>query len=104
MLSELPDRYHDALIFAYREASQKSLGFVPFELLYGRSTLRISSDFAINLDEISILVVGLILAHRFEHGLKSAVESFNQSITLWVIELLLVVSVITGDPLPSLVN
>jgi len=40
MCSERPkdwDRYIDALLFAYREASQESLGFAPFEMLYGRS-------------------------------------------------------------------
>ena len=31
------DRYIDALFFAYREAPQESLGFAPFEMLYGRS-------------------------------------------------------------------
>ena len=31
------DRYVAALLFAYREAPQASLGFSPFELLYGRS-------------------------------------------------------------------
>jgi len=31
------DRYLDALLFAYRKAPQKSLGFAPFELLYRRS-------------------------------------------------------------------
>ena len=39
MCSERPrdwDRYIDALLFAYREAPQESLGFAPFELLYGR--------------------------------------------------------------------
>ena len=40
MCAERPkdwDRYLDALLFAYREAPQESLGFAPFELLYGRS-------------------------------------------------------------------
>ena len=40
MCAERPkdwDRYIDALLFAYREAPQDSLGFAPFELLYGRS-------------------------------------------------------------------
>ncbi|KAJ8027088.1 hypothetical protein HOLleu_32126 [Holothuria leucospilota] len=39
MCSERPadwDRYLPALLFAYREAPQESLGFAPFELLYGR--------------------------------------------------------------------
>jgi len=31
------NRYIDALLFAYREAPQKSLGFAPFEMPYGRS-------------------------------------------------------------------
>jgi len=31
------DRYVPALLFAYREAPQESLGFAPFELLYGRT-------------------------------------------------------------------
>jgi len=31
------DRYLPALLFAYREAPQASLGFSPFELLYGRT-------------------------------------------------------------------
>ena len=31
------DRYIDSLLFAYREAPQDSLGFSPFELLYGRT-------------------------------------------------------------------
>ena len=31
------DRYIDPLLFAYREAPQDSLGFSPFELLYGRT-------------------------------------------------------------------
>ena len=31
------DRYIPALLFAYREASQESLGFSPFKLLYGRT-------------------------------------------------------------------
>ena len=40
MCSERPrdwDRYVSPLLFAYREAPQESLGFSPFELLYGRS-------------------------------------------------------------------
>ncbi|XP_078000810.1 uncharacterized protein LOC144453400 [Glandiceps talaboti] len=40
MCTERPkdwDRYLDALLFAYREAPQASLGFSPFELLYGRT-------------------------------------------------------------------
>jgi len=40
MCSERPkdwDRYVDPLLFAYREAPQESLGFSPFEMLYGRS-------------------------------------------------------------------
>ena len=40
MCSESPkdwNRYIDALLFAYREAHQKSLGFAPFEMPYGRS-------------------------------------------------------------------
>ena len=40
MCSERPkdwDRYIDALLFAYREAPQESLGFAAFEMLYGRS-------------------------------------------------------------------
>ena len=40
MCAEKPkdwDRYLDALLLAYRKAPQKSLGFAPFELLYGRS-------------------------------------------------------------------
>ena len=40
MCAERPkdwDRYIDALLFAYREAPQESLGFAPFEMLYGRS-------------------------------------------------------------------
>ena len=31
------DRYLPAVLFAYREAPQESLGFSPFELLYGRN-------------------------------------------------------------------
>ena len=31
------DRYMSALLFAYREVPQESLGFSPFELLYGRT-------------------------------------------------------------------
>ena len=31
------DRYFPALLFAYREVPQASLGFSPFELLYGRT-------------------------------------------------------------------
>ena len=31
------DRYLPAVLFAYREAKQESLGFSPFELLYGRT-------------------------------------------------------------------
>ena len=32
------DRYLEALLFAYREVSQESLGYCsPFDLLYGRS-------------------------------------------------------------------
>ena len=31
------DKYIPALLFAYREAPQESLGFSPFELLYGRT-------------------------------------------------------------------
>ena len=31
------DRYIDPLLFAYREMPQESLGFSPFEMLYGRS-------------------------------------------------------------------
>jgi hypothetical protein len=40
MCSERPqdwDRFIDPLLFAYREAPQDSLGFSPFELLYGRT-------------------------------------------------------------------
>jgi hypothetical protein len=40
MCSERPkdwDRYIPALLFAYREAPQESLGFSPFELIYGRT-------------------------------------------------------------------
>ena len=40
MCSERPkdwDRYLPALLFAYREVPQESLGFSPFELLYGRT-------------------------------------------------------------------
>jgi len=40
MCSERPkhwDRYMDALLFAYREAPQESLGFALFKMLYGRS-------------------------------------------------------------------
>ena len=40
MCAEKPkdwDRYLGALLFAYREAPQASLGFSPFELIYGRS-------------------------------------------------------------------
>ena len=40
MCAEKPkdwDRYIDALLFAYREAPQESLGFAPFEMLYGRT-------------------------------------------------------------------
>ena len=40
MCAEKPkdwDRYIDALLFAYREAPQESIGFAPFEMLYGRS-------------------------------------------------------------------
>ena len=40
MCAERPrdwDRYLPALLFSYREAPQESLGFSPFELLYGRS-------------------------------------------------------------------
>jgi len=35
------DRYIPALLFAYREATQDSLGFSPFELLYGRTDVHI---------------------------------------------------------------
>lgn len=40
MCTERPsnwDRYLPAILFAYREAPQESLGFSPFELLYGRT-------------------------------------------------------------------
>jgi len=40
MCSENPkdwDQYIDALLFAYREAPQESLGYAPFEMLYGRT-------------------------------------------------------------------
>ena len=40
MCNERPsdwDRYLNALLFAYREVPQESLGFSPFELLYGRT-------------------------------------------------------------------
>ncbi|KAK7474069.1 hypothetical protein BaRGS_00034675 [Batillaria attramentaria] len=40
LCSERPrdwDRYLPALLFAYREVPQESLGFSPFELLYGRT-------------------------------------------------------------------
>jgi len=39
MCAEKPkdwDRYIGPILFAYREVPQKSLGFSPFELLYGR--------------------------------------------------------------------
>ena len=38
MCSERPkdwDRYINALLFAYRETPHESLGFSPFEMLYG---------------------------------------------------------------------
>ena len=31
------DKYIEAVLFAYREVPQESLGFAPFELLYGRT-------------------------------------------------------------------
>ena len=31
------DRYLEAVLFAYREVKQDTLGFAPFELLYGRT-------------------------------------------------------------------
>ena len=31
------DRYIEAVLFAYREVRQESVGFSPFELLYGRT-------------------------------------------------------------------
>ena len=31
------DKYLSAVLFAYREVPQESLGFSPFELVYGRS-------------------------------------------------------------------
>jgi hypothetical protein len=40
MCAERPkdwDKYLNALLFAYREVPHESLGFSPFELLYGRS-------------------------------------------------------------------
>ena len=40
MAAEKPsdwDRYTPALLFSYREVAQSSLGFSPFELVYGRS-------------------------------------------------------------------
>ena len=40
MCAERPkdwDKYHQALLFAIREVPRESLGFSPFELLYGRS-------------------------------------------------------------------
>ena len=40
MCAERPqdwDRYLNAVLFAYREVPQESLGFSPFELLYGRT-------------------------------------------------------------------
>ena len=40
LCSEKPrqwDRYINALLFAYREVLQQSMGFAPFELLYGRT-------------------------------------------------------------------
>jgi len=43
MCAEKPkdwDRYISTLLFAYREAPQDSLGFAPFELLYGRTVKR----------------------------------------------------------------
>lgn len=40
MCAEKPkdwDKYINALLFAYREVPQESLGFAPFELLYGHT-------------------------------------------------------------------
>ena len=31
------DKYLNAALFAYREVPQESLGFAPFDLIYGRS-------------------------------------------------------------------
>ena len=31
------DKYLNAMLFAYREVPQESLGFAPFDLIYGRS-------------------------------------------------------------------
>ena len=40
MCAEKPkdwDRYINPLLFAYREVRQESLGYAPFELIYGRT-------------------------------------------------------------------
>ena len=55
MCAERPkdwDKYLNALLFAYREVPQESMGFSPFELLYGTSSssLRTSSSVRLHID------------------------------------------------------
>ena len=51
MCAEKPkdwDRYINPLLFAYREVRQESLGYAPFELIYGRGPMSIFRELLTN--------------------------------------------------------
>lgn len=89
MCAELPkdwDRYIPALLFAYREAPQESLGFSPFELLYGRTVrgpLSILKELwtGTNIDEeVKTTYEDILnLRERLESTLESAREELAKS-------------------------
>ena len=89
MCSEQPkqwDRYIAPLLFAYREAPQESLGFSPFELLYGRTVrgpLTILKELwtnEIESDEVKTTYGYVLdLRNRLEDTLKLAQEELSKN-------------------------
>lgn len=80
------DRYIDPLLFAYREAPQDSLGFSPFELLYGRTVrgpLSILKELWTNErndDEVRTTYEYVVdLRNRLEETLKLAQEELKKN-------------------------
>nr|KAG5702720.1 hypothetical protein BaRGS_013357 [Batillaria attramentaria] len=88
LCSERPrdwDRYLPALLFAYREVPQESLGFSPFELLYGR-TVRGPLTLLKELwtkeqnEEVRTTAEYVVdLRHRLEETCKMAQENLAQA-------------------------
>ncbi|XP_042149070.1 uncharacterized protein LOC120843810 [Ixodes scapularis] len=80
------DRYLAPLLFAYREVPQESLGFAPFELLYGRSVrgplsvLReLWTNSEIPSDTRTTYEYVLALRERLEHTCRLAHEELEKA-------------------------